>query len=95
MNRGNSGRRCLRLAEWRFAVAKQDRNHLTWMESIGRRMAINMLSPSKHAMHKIAYMILLVVTVSPSALHSGLSVSEEEDEREDLLGVKRIYWEDK
>jgi hypothetical protein len=29
MNRSNSGRRCLYLAEWRFAVAQRDRNHLT------------------------------------------------------------------
>lgn len=83
------------LADLRFAAEQQrDWDYPMWMGSTGRGMAMRWPLPSKHTMHKITYMILLVVTVGPFTRHSEVSTSDEVDEREDLLGVQRIYWED-
>lgn len=83
------------LTELRFAAEQQrDWDYPMWMGSTGRGMAMRWSLPSKHTMHKITYMILLVVTVGPFTRHSEVSTSDEVDERVDLLGVQRIYWED-
>jgi hypothetical protein len=53
------------LAELRFAAEQQrDWDYPMWMGSTGRGMAMRWPFPSKHTMHKITYMILLVVTVT-------------------------------